>query len=315
VASAADLAAEFSLTGVTALVRGAVAQIPQLLSVHRLTFPVYVPLLATLLYISNDSFVAAVVFLTFALSAQKLLLLYLNEKETAGHLVRANARLRSANVRFMTNLVGILEGSDPYTNRHSLVVARYARDIAERMGLSEDERRLAHLCGLVHDIGKYKIDSAIIKKAGPLTLEERRLIEMHPEWGEELIRSLAMEEYGDTATIVRHHHEWIDGKGYPDGLTENEIPLLSKIISVADAYNAMTSDRPYRDAMPSRVARLRLAQAVGTQFDTSVVAAFEAILTTSDEDYRTGSGQQFDLVWNDPRDDEVPELIRLQAVS
>ncbi len=95
------------------------------------------------------------------------------------------------------------------------------------------------------------------------------------------------------AKIVRHHHERVDGNGYPDRLEDARIPLISKIIAVADAYNAMTSGRPYRDAMPSRVARMRLAQAVGTQFDTSVVAAFEAILATADETYLSGDREDF----------------------
>ena len=94
---------------------------------------------------------------------------------------------------------------------------------------------------------------------------------------------------------MRHHHERADGNGYPDQLSGDEIPILARIISVADSYNAMTSDRPYRDAMPSRVARLRLAQAVETQFDTSVVAAFEAILAGASEDYRLGRGPEFML--------------------
>jgi HD-GYP domain-containing protein (c-di-GMP phosphodiesterase class II) len=89
--------------------------------------------------------------------------------------------------------------------------------------------------------------------------------------------------------VVRHHHERFDGSGYPDGLAEDEIPLLSRIIAVADAYNAMTSDRPYRDAMSSQVARLRLAKAVGSQFDTAVVAAFEAVLVGASDRYRAGS--------------------------
>ena len=93
----------------------------------------------------------------------------------------------------------------------------------------------------------------------------------------------------------RHHHERVDGQGYPDGLAGETIPLLSRIIAVADAYNAMTSDRPYRDAMPSRVARLRLAQAVETQFDTTVVAAFEAILAGATEDYRLAKGAEFTI--------------------
>ena len=109
----------------------------------------------------------------------------------------------------------------------------------------------------------------------------------HSEIGERILAKV--EDYSEIATIVRHHHERFDGQGYPDGLRSVSVPLLSRIIAVADAYDAMTSDRPYREAMPSRVARLRLAQAVGSQFDTTVVAAFEAILATSDETYRMGS--------------------------
>src|SRR5207253_948271 len=104
-----------------------------------------------------------------------------------------------------------------------------------------------------------------------------------------------VEDYSEIAAVVRHHHERVDGHGYPDGLSGDEIPLLSRIIAVADAYNAMTSDRPYRDAMPSRVARMRLAQAVESQFDTSVVAAFEAILAAAPETYRSGSRPDFSV--------------------
>ena len=118
-------------------------------------------------------------------------------------------------------------------------------------------------------------------------------MERHPVIGEEILRNVA--DYEEIADIVRSHHERIDGTGYPDRLVGAEIPLLARIIAVADAYNAMTSDRPYRDAMPSRVARLRLAQAVESQFDTSVVAAFEAILAMAPESYRLGRGEAFDL--------------------
>jgi HD-GYP domain-containing protein (c-di-GMP phosphodiesterase class II) len=120
-------------------------------------------------------------------------------------------------------------------------------------------------------------------------------MERHAEIGERILANVAT--YSEIASIVRHHHERVDGGGYPDGLAGDEIPLLSRIIAVADAYNAMTSDRPYRDAMASQVARLRLAQAVQAQFDTSVVAAFEAILAASDESYRTGRTTEFD--WSD----------------
>ena len=99
----------------------------------------------------------------------------------------------------------------------------------------------------------------------------------------------------EIAAIVRHHHERVDGNGYPDRLEREEIPFSRELSPVADAYNAMTSDRPYRDAMPSRVARLRLAQAVESQFDTSVVAAFEAILAGANEAYRTATDPEFAL--------------------
>jgi HD-GYP domain-containing protein (c-di-GMP phosphodiesterase class II) len=116
-------------------------------------------------------------------------------------------------------------------------------------------------------------------------------MEQHSTIGERILRNVA--DYEEIAAIVRHHHERVDGNGYPDGLVSDEIPLLARIIAVADAYNAMTSDRPYRDAMPSRVARLRLAQAVESQFDTAVVAAFEAVLTGADEAYRMGIRDDF----------------------
>ena len=188
-------------------------------------------------------------------------------------------------------MVATLDARDRYTAGHSAAVAIYARDIAERMGLSEAEQQLAHLAGLVHDIGKVGLPAGLLEKTGPLTLDERRQMEQHSVIGERILKNV--EDYEEIASVVRHHHERVDGLGYPDGLSGDGIPAISRIIAVADAYNAMTSDRPYRDAMPSRVARLRLAQAVESQFDTSVVAAFEAILAAATDDYRSGSRRDF----------------------
>jgi HD-GYP domain-containing protein (c-di-GMP phosphodiesterase class II) len=162
------------------------------------------------------------------------------------------------------------------------------------MSLSEKEQELVHLCGLVHDVGKIGLPAGLLEKPGALSLEERRQMEQHPVIGERILRNV--DDYAEIAAIVRHHHERVDGNGYPDRLENEDIPLLARIIAVADAYNAMTSDRPYRDAMPSRVARLRLAQAVDSQFDTAVVAAFEAILTSESEDYRTATDPEFVLM-------------------
>jgi putative nucleotidyltransferase with HDIG domain len=188
-------------------------------------------------------------------------------------------------------LVAALDARDKYTAGHSAAVAVYARDIAERLGLSQADQQLAHLAGLLHDIGKVGLPAGILEKEGPLSLDERRAMEEHSVIGERILANV--EQYSELAKIVRHHHERVDGHGYPDGLPDAEIPLISKIIGVADAYNAMTSGRPYRDAMPSRVARFRLAQAVGSQFDTTVLVAFEAILASSPESYLSGDRADF----------------------
>jgi putative nucleotidyltransferase with HDIG domain len=239
-------------------------------------------------------------FFVPALAAQRLFTLYREQRELAEELLHANTRLERANLSFASALVATLDARDQYTAGHSAAVAIYAQDIAARMGLTQEQQDLAHLCGLVHDIGKVGLPPGLLEKPGPLTLEERRLMEEHSVIGERILSNV--EDYSEIAQIVRHHHERVDGHGYPDNLVGSKIPLLSRIIAVADAYNAMTSDRPYRDAMPSRVARLRLAQAVESQFDTAVVAAFEAILAGAGESYREGARSRFSLraSWDSP---------------
>jgi len=194
---------------------------------------------------------------------------------------------------FATALLATLDARDRYTAGHSVAVAIYARDIATRLGLSEDDRQRVHVCGLVHDIGKMGLPPGLLEKPGSLTPDERRQMEEHCVIGERILTQV--EGYEEIARVVRHHHEWIDGTGYPDGLAGEEIPLISRIVAVAEEYNVMTSDRPYLDAMPSRVARMRLVQGVDTQFDGEVVAAFEAILAEADEDYRTARRADFGL--------------------
>ena len=168
---------------------------------------------------------------------------------------RSNETLERANLQFAAALIATLDARDRYTAGHSAAVAIYSRDIAERMGLPAEIRDQAYLCGLVHDIGKIGLPPGLLEKPGALTLDERRQMQEHSAIGERILAHV--DEYSEIATIVRHHHERIDGQGYPDGLADEDIPLVSRIIAVADAYNAMTSDRPYRDAMPSRVARLQ----------------------------------------------------------
>ena len=257
-----------------------------------LSMPLYVPVVALMVYGNrNYSFWMAATFLVPALALQRLIHLYQEQREATVALAEANRRLEHASLSFAAGLVATLDARDRYTAGHSAAVAVYARDIAVRLGLDEREQRLAHLAGLVHDIGKIGLPAGLLEKAGPLTLEERRQMEQHPVIGERILAKI--EDYAEIATVVRHHHERVDGAGYPDGLGDEEIPLLSRIITVADAYNAMTSQRPYRDAMPVAVARLRLAQAVESQFDTTVVAAFEAVLAGGTEAYRMGNHGKF----------------------
>lgn len=247
--------------------------------------PAYAPIVAVLALAYQDiSAWTTPLFFIPALAAQRLFGMYQNQRSLS-------ERLEDASVSFAVALVTALEASDAYTAGHSRAVAIYCRDIATRMGLPQSECERAFLCGLVHDIGKVGLPASLLGKDGPLTLDERRRMQEHSAIGERILREVAA--YEDIARIVRHHHERIDGEGYPDGIHGLDIPLLSKVIAVADAYNAMTSNRPYRDAMPPRVARLRLAQAVESQFDTSVVAAFEAILAAADDDYRTAQREDF----------------------
>lgn len=256
------------------------------------SFLVYAPLVVVLVvtYLKVSP-LTILLFVAPTLALQRVYTLYQRERTLGDELRTANETLARANLSFAVALVTALEASDAYTAGHSRAVAIYCRDIAERMGFDEAECERAFLCGLVHDIGKVGLPPSLLGKTGPLTLEERRRMQEHSAIGERILREVAA--YDDVATIVRHHHERMDGEGYPDGIYGEDIPLLSRVIAVADAYNAMTSQRPYRDAMPSRVARLRLAQAVEGQFDTSVVAAFEAILATADDSYRSATSPEF----------------------
>ncbi|HEV7564612.1 MAG TPA: HD-GYP domain-containing protein [Microbacteriaceae bacterium] len=299
-ATAAALAAELAdacLTSLTFALRGLgrwIDAASDLFPVIAASVPFYSPVVAVLVLAYRDlSPWTLPLFFVPALAAQRWFLLYQEQRRLATDLQGANAQLRAANLSFANGLIATLDARDQYTAGHSAAVAIYARDIATRMALAEEHCELAHLCGLVHDIGKIGLPAGLLEKPGALTLDERREMQRHSEIGERILANV--DTYAEIASVVRHHHERVDGQGYPDGLPEVEIPLLSRIIAVADAYNAMTSDRPYRDAMPSRVARLRLAQAVETQFDTSVVAAFEAILAGASEEYRLAQGTQFSL--------------------
>jgi putative nucleotidyltransferase with HDIG domain len=288
--------------------RGVIAEV---LPVIVASVSIYSPAVALLVIAYRDvSPWTLPLFFGPALAAQRWFMMYQDQRRLAADLQVANDQLQAANLSFAKGLIATLDARDRYTAGHSAAVALYASDIARRMGFTEDQQELAYLCGLVHDIGKIGLPAGLLEKPGALTLDERREMQRHSEIGERILAKV--DTYAEIAAVVRHHHERVDGQGYPDGLGGTQIPTLSRIIAVADAYNAMTSDRPYRDAMPSRVARLRLAQAVETQFDTSVVAAFEAILASATEDYRTATGPDFQL---SPEPEQPIEAPRVRAIA
>lgn len=177
------------------------------------------------------------------------------------------------------SLAQALEARDAYTKGHSERVMRYSVATAEAMGIGEEERRLICHAALLHDIGKIGIADAVLNKAGVLSAEDRDVIEHHPIWGDSIIGPIRMLER--VQTLVRHHHERYDGTGYPDKLAGDDIPLGARVIAVADAFDAMTSNRPYRAALSLELALVEIKRGAGTQFDPDVVVAFLDVLQAS----------------------------------
>jgi putative nucleotidyltransferase with HDIG domain len=166
-------------------------------------------------------------------------------------------------------LVRALADADGDTYRHSLEVAATAREVGERLGLEDVDLVEVELGALLHDLGKLRMPPQILRKAGPLTADERRLMRLHPEWGCDMVASVPGLEA--VALIVRLHHERPDGAGYPHGLRDERIPMASKIVSVCDAYGAMTRRRDYSEPLDVDAALAELLDNSGTQFDPLVV--------------------------------------------
>jgi HD-GYP domain-containing protein (c-di-GMP phosphodiesterase class II) len=171
----------------------------------------------------------------------------------------------------------VVEADDAYTGVHSRDVVELTLKVVDELGLSARERRDAEFAALLHDVGKVRVPNSIINKPGPLTDEERAVMEQHTIEGERLLLRVGG-LLGEIGRVVRSCHERWDGKGYPDGLAGERIPLLARIVSCCDAYNAMTSDRSYRKALPQEVAIAKLHAGNGTQFDPQVVDALVTAL-------------------------------------
>jgi response regulator RpfG family c-di-GMP phosphodiesterase len=200
-------------------------------------------------------------------------------------LLIENRRLQENSLNVLRTMVNVLEQRDSYTAGHSRRVTEVAIAIAMRAGVAAEELKTLRLAGIIHDVGKIGIEDTILRKPGRLTQEEFSAIRTHPERGVQIIEPLDF--LRGTLPIVRHHHEYFDGRGYPAGLRGEEIPLGSRIIAIADTYDAITSSRAYRTARRSDEALAEIERCARTQFDPEFVALFAEICRSA------GPGEPF----------------------
>ena len=197
--------------------------------------------------------------------------------------IRQDEEMRAAYLGTALLLGDIMDADDEYTGSHSRGVVELVSTVAEALALTPEERTQAEFAALLHDIGKIRIPKAIIQKPGPLTAEERRLIETHTVEGERILTQVGG-SLAKVGAIVRACHEWYDGTGYPDRRAGEQIPLISRIICCCDAFSAMTTERPYRGARSAAAAVAELRACSGTQFDPRVVDAVIAVIEVTGED-------------------------------
>jgi putative nucleotidyltransferase with HDIG domain len=211
---------------------------------------------------------AAVVLFVF----QYLLKAGVEAYDRGEQLQQRTRELASLQMGLINTVLQTLSMRDAMTARHSAAVARYSREVARLLGLSEREQDLIHTAGLFHDIGKFIFPDSILIADRKLTDDEWETVKLHPEQGAKLVRRI--EGYGPVADIVISHHERIDGRGYPYGLSGEDIPLGSRILAAADTYDVMTSRDSYRDPVSSEEALAELRRVAGTQLDPLVVETF-----------------------------------------
>jgi putative nucleotidyltransferase with HDIG domain len=203
---------------------------------------------------------------------ERLLKAHQQALQYAVDLKRTHRRLERAVFQSLLGLANALEAKDAYTRGHSERVAALARALALRAGLPRGRAETIAQAGLLHDLGKIAVPERILTKAGPLISEEWALMRRHPVAGAQIVSPL--EFFDEGAVIVRHHHERQDGSGYPDGLAGESIPLGARIVAIADVYDALTSERPYRPALSHREALAWLDAAAGRLLDARLTAFF-----------------------------------------
>ena len=235
--------------------------------------------------------IAVVLLFVPLLASQYMFKLLVREKQHLAKQKELSDQYLEMNIGLAAAMVVLLDSKDEYTAQHSAAVAMYCRDIAMALDLPEEEAEALHLAGLLHDLGKVGVPDAVLRKTTTLNEEEWSSIKQHPEKGAEVLSHLAT--YQDVADIVRHHHERLDGSGYPSGITGEAIPEPSKILAVADSYHAMTSDRPYRGARSSFEALKELRIMAGATLDARYVEVLARVLRDKDLAYRDGSSTDF----------------------
>jgi putative nucleotidyltransferase with HDIG domain len=237
----------------------------------------------------------AVVLVTFQHLLGRLVLSERRAEQLAeqGEQLRfRTTQLASLQVGVLTALMRTLDLRDRMTARHCAAVARYSREVAIAAGLSDAEIELVHTAGLLHDIGKFIFPDRILKGDTKLTDEEWQIVKMHPYQGARIVSSV--DGYGPVGEVILAHHERIDGKGYPRGLRGDQIPILSRIISVADTYDVLTARDSYREPVSSFEAIQELRRVAGAQLDAELVEVFVEMLAGRDMKFRHGECADFD---------------------
>ncbi|MGN7469369.1 HD-GYP domain-containing protein [Brevibacillus sp. SAFN-007a] len=184
--------------------------------------------------------------------------------------------IQAFNHNFLTTMAASIDARDHYTSGHSQRVAYWGKELAKEIGLPEDKVEEVYFGGILHDIGKIGIPDEILNKKGKLTAEEYDQIKQHTVIGYEIILQAGM--FSELLPAIRSHHERMDGKGYPDGLKGDEIPLMAKILAVSDSFDAMVGDRPYRKGLPVEEALQEIRRGAGTQFDPKLAELFIMII-------------------------------------
>jgi len=215
-------------------------------------------------------------------------------RERTKQLAEKHQELRTAYVQTIRALAEAVDAKDAYTRGHSERVGVYASKIAREMGFQKDVIERVYIAGLLHDVGKIGVRDVVITKPDRLTPEEYEEIKQHPTIGAKILEPVDF--LSDVTPCVRHHHEWYDGsdRGYPDRLRGDAIPLPSRIILVADTVEAMTSDRPYRKALPLDIVYTELTKYSGSQFDPTCVDAFLRLLGREGDGF-IRKDQKFDI--------------------